>query len=245
LIDIHFHCLPGIDDGPRDWEEAVALCKAAQAEGTHTIVATPHVLRDPWINDNPRTRDELIAKLNNLLGGKPAVLPGCEFLFAADALELWRNEWQPRVSPLTPLNRTSYLLIEFPATSVHDQAEAVFHEFSLIGVRPVIAHPERNAVFASNSDRLARLVELGALVQLTCASVLGFFGKRAVVACNDFFRRGLVHCIASDAHSMERRPPQLAPAREWVKKAWGAEAESVLFDLNPAAILANGPVQQL
>ena len=245
MIDIHFHCLPGIDDGPRDWEEAVALCRAAQAEGTHTIVATPHVLRDQWINDNPRTRDELIAKLNNLLGGKPAVLPGCEFLFAADALELWRNEQKPRLSPLTTLNRSSYLLVEFPAASVHDQAEAVFHEFSLIGVKPVIAHPERNAVFASNSDRLARLVELGALVQLTCASLLGLFGKRAVTACNDFFRRGLVHCIASDAHSMERRPPQLVPAREWVKKAWGTEAESVLFDRNPAAVLANGPVQQL
>jgi protein-tyrosine phosphatase len=244
LIDIHFHCLPGIDDGPRDWDEAIALCKAAEAEGTDTIVATPHVLRDRWINDDPRARDTLIVKLNNLLGGKPAVLPGCEYLFSADALELWQGK-DPRPGPLTPINRSSYLLVEFPADRVSDQAEAVFHEFSMIGVKPVIAHPERNAVFASNSDRLARLVELGALVQITCASVLGFFGKPVVAACNEFFRRRLVHCIASDAHSIERRPPQLAPAREWVRKTWGAEAESVLFDRNPAAVVANAPLQQL
>ena len=52
MIDIHFHCLPGIDDGPRNWEEAIALCRAAEADGVQTIVATPHVLRDDWLNEN-------------------------------------------------------------------------------------------------------------------------------------------------------------------------------------------------
>ena len=31
MIEVHFHCLPGIDDGPSDWDEAVALCRAAAA----------------------------------------------------------------------------------------------------------------------------------------------------------------------------------------------------------------------
>ena len=33
MIDIHCHLLPGIDDGPSDWDEAVSLCRAAAAEG--------------------------------------------------------------------------------------------------------------------------------------------------------------------------------------------------------------------
>ena len=77
MIDIHFHCLPGIDDGPSTWEEAVDLCRAAGAEGTETIVATPHVLRDPWLNEDRAERDRLLVRLNALLGGKPAVVPGC------------------------------------------------------------------------------------------------------------------------------------------------------------------------
>ncbi len=238
MIDIHFHCLPGIDDGPRDWDQAVALCKAAEAEGTNTIVATPHVLRDHWINDDPGARDALVVKLNDLLGGKPTILPGCEFFFSSDALELWQAG-----SPLTSLNRTSYLLVEFPASGLPEQAESVFHEFSLIGVKPVVAHPERNLLLAREVDKLARLVELGALVQITCGSLLGLFGRMAASACDTFFSRRLVHLIASDAHSIERRPPQLAQAREWVRKSWGTAAESMLFDTNPSALIAGQAVQ--
>ena len=28
MIDLHFHCLPGIDDGPKEWDAAVELCRA-------------------------------------------------------------------------------------------------------------------------------------------------------------------------------------------------------------------------
>ena len=88
MIETHFHCLPEIDDGPEDWDEAVALCRAAAAEGTTTLIATPHVLRDPWLNEDPAVRDRLILKLNALLEGKPSVLAGCEYYFSADAVEL-------------------------------------------------------------------------------------------------------------------------------------------------------------
>ncbi len=89
MIDLHFHCLPGIDDGPASWDEAVALCRRAADEGTTTIVATPHVLHESWANDDPIARDRLIARLNTLLEGSPAIVPGCELSFCADLPELW------------------------------------------------------------------------------------------------------------------------------------------------------------
>jgi protein-tyrosine phosphatase len=234
VIDLHFHCLPGIDDGPRDWDEAVALCRGAAADGVTTIVATPHVLRDRWSNENAATRDELLVKLNALLGGTPVVLPGCEYFFSADGLELWT---QGAAGPLTGLNRSSYLLVEFPATRIPEQAEAVLYEMMLVGVRPVIAHPERNLVFAEQPDRLQRFVDMGALVQVTASSITGGFGRAASGAADTFFRRGLVHVVASDAHSMDRRPPSMSSAREAVKERWGSEAESMLFESMPCAIV--------
>jgi protein-tyrosine phosphatase len=39
--DIHFHLLPGVDDGPKTIEESIELAATAFAEGTRTIVATP------------------------------------------------------------------------------------------------------------------------------------------------------------------------------------------------------------
>ena len=39
MIDIHHHCLPGVDDGPRSMNEAEDLCRMAASEGIETIVA--------------------------------------------------------------------------------------------------------------------------------------------------------------------------------------------------------------
>jgi tyrosine-protein phosphatase YwqE len=47
----------------------------------------------------------------------------------------------------------------------------------------------------------------------------------------------LVHLIASDAHSMGRRPPRLAAARRHVRRNWGKQAETELFETNPQALL--------
>jgi protein-tyrosine phosphatase len=41
--ELHFHLLPGIDDGPSSIEESIELAAAAAQEGTGTIVTTPHV----------------------------------------------------------------------------------------------------------------------------------------------------------------------------------------------------------
>jgi protein-tyrosine phosphatase len=233
MIDLHFHCLPGIDDGPRTWDEAVALCRAAADEGVETIVATPHVLREPWINDDPKVLDRLVFELNTRLGGHPRILAGCEVLFCSDLVELWE-----RRGPLTGINRGPHVLVEFPATSVPRSAEAVVHEMSMLGATFVIAHPERNLVFASDPTRLERLVQLGAMTQVTAASLLGEFGRAFEQSACEFMERDLVHAVASDAHSTTARPPRLAAARQLVRARWGAEVEERLFVANPAAIAA-------
>ena len=236
MIDIHFHCLPAIDDGPPTWTEAVALCRAAAAEGTHTIVATPHVLREGWLNTDAEKRHDLLAELNRLLGGKPVVLPGCELYFCADAVELWQLGSR---GPLTTLNRTRYVLVEFPSNKVPKEAESVIHEFVIAGVRPVIAHPERNLVLRANVNKMRRMVQLGALMQVTAASVIGTLGAEIQKFCDELFAEDLIHFIASDAHSIQHRPPALRPARERVRRDWGRKAESRLFELNPRAVVAN------
>ncbi len=240
MIDLHFHCLPAIDDGPKTWDEAVALCEEAAAQGTDTIVATPHVLRDPWLNEATIERDDLILHLNDMLGGSPRILPGCEYFFSSDAVELWE---QGRRGPLVGLNRSRYLLIEFPETQLPTAAEAVFHELSLLGVTPVIAHPERNLVMAETPDKLARLIARGAIAEVTAGSILGEFGREAHAATEEFFKRGLIHLVASDAHSMTHRPPRLAAARERAKEAWGEEAATTLFETNPTAVINNRPLK--
>jgi protein-tyrosine phosphatase len=241
MIDIHFHCLPGIDDGPDDWDESVALCRLAASEGTSTIVATPHVLREGWLNEDPRARDELVLKLNTLLGGKPAILPGCEYFYSADAAELWE---EGPAGPLTGLNRAPYLLVEFPGTSVPRGAGDVIHELSIMGVTPVIAHPERNLHFVREPELLESFVRKGAITQITASSLVGEFGRAALAAAGEFYSRGLVHVVASDSHNLDRRPPRLAAARERVRRDWGEDVGQLLFEINPRAIIDGAPIER-
>ena len=234
MIELHFHCLPGVDDGPSDWEGAVALCRAAAEEGTETVVATPHVLRGPWLNESPAERDDLVRALNDRLRGKPSIVAGCEFFFSADAVELWEKGAE---GPLTGLNRTNFLLVEFDSGAVPAAAETVFHEFSVMGVTPVIAHPERCPEFVSKPQRLAGLVERGAVTQITAGAVAGDFGARAAKVCREFLRLGLVHLVSSDAHSIDSRPPRLRAARKRIRQEWGEDMEGGLFEANPRALL--------
>ena len=43
-IDIHCHCLHGLDDGPGTMSESVELCRALSEDGITTVIATPHQL---------------------------------------------------------------------------------------------------------------------------------------------------------------------------------------------------------
>ncbi len=234
MIDLHFHCLPFIDDGPRSWDEAVALCRMAAEEGVETIVATPHVLRDPWINHDPTERDELLLRLNDLLGGTPAILPGCELYFTSELPDLLEEGTD---GPLTLLNRGDHVLVEFPALSVPRSVERVFHELELLGITPLIAHPERNLALAADPFRLENLVARGAKTQITAASLLGDFGPSAYDASIEFHERGLMTLIASDSHNIANRPPRIQAAREWVIANWGEEEARRLFIENPAQVI--------
>jgi protein-tyrosine phosphatase len=239
LIELHFHCLPGLDDGPSGWDEAVELCRAAAREGSTAIVATPHVLRGPWVNEDTSARDQRILKLNTLLGGRPKVFAGCEYLFSSDALELWDRG---AAGPLTGLNRTGYLLTEFRSGIEVETLSRFVYEFSLLGVTLVIAHPERQRDFVRNPGRLAALVERGAIAQLTAGSLLGDFGEVPRRASFELVEQGLAHLVASDAHSLAARPPRLAAARRLFEERWGSEATAGVFTSNPRAVLDGKPI---
>lgn len=71
-----------------------------------------------------------------------------------------------------------YILIEFPANHIPRYAEKMLYQLCLRGVTPIIAHPERNTELIEYPDILHRLVQQGALTQITAGSVTGKFGKK-------------------------------------------------------------------
>jgi len=232
MIDIHHHCLPGVDDGPREMADAVDLVAMARDNGIETIVATPHVLRGRWQNTSRPKLQALLDSLRERVGESPRLILGSEYFFAHDVNEVLRTN-----GGIIPLGNSRYVLVEFATQAIPPLIEQPFYQMQLDGWTPIIAHPERNDVFRAKPELLARLISLGAKTQITCDSVTGHFGPEAERAALEWITSGLVHIMSTDAHNIARRPPRVAAAIQRVREIAGAEIAEHLTRSNPAAVI--------
>jgi protein-tyrosine phosphatase len=231
LIDIHHHCLPGVDDGPRELDEAVEMCAMAADEGIETIVATPHVLRGRW---RTAPRAELERKLEELrarTNDTPHLVLGSEYFFAHDIADAVASG-----ESVVPLANSRYVLVEFASNNVPPHLEQPFYRLQLGGWTPVIAHPERNVVFQSKPELLASLIQIGARTQVTLGSLTGDFGKTAQEVAESWILGGFVHFVATDAHNVGKRPPRARAALAALRELAGDAVCDALAVHNPRAV---------
>jgi protein-tyrosine phosphatase len=234
MIDIHHHCLPGVDDGPRELAEAVEMCRMAADEGIETIVATPHVLRGRWRTFSRHELESRLDLLREKVGDSPRLCLGSEYYFAHDMADVLQSG-----NAIVPLASSRYVLFELASNSVPPMLEQPLYRAQLDGWVPIVAHPERNLVFQAKPDLLAELIGHGARVQVTASSLTGAFGPQARAAAETFLRRRLVHFIATDAHNTTKRTPLLRDAVAVLRDIAGDEAAEALTHGNPLAVVEN------
>jgi protein-tyrosine phosphatase len=239
VIDLHCHLLPGIDDGPPNIGESLALARAAAAAGTRTIVATPHI--DHTWSVSPEDVPDAVERFQAALHTAHIdleVLPGGEIEFSR------LPELRPQQIDAVRLGVGPWILLESPLTA----AAGDFHGFVKLvrrrGERILLAHPERSPGFQRRPERLAELVGDGVLTSLTSGALLGRFGGTVRAFALDLLRDGLVHDIASDSHDAGRRGPELLAgllAAERDVPGVLAQADWMTREV-PAAILAGGDI---
>jgi protein-tyrosine phosphatase len=127
------------------------------------------------------------------------------------------------------------LLVEFNEFSIPPMMDDRLHEIQLSGMRPVVTHPERNAILRAHPERLRTWVEHGNYVQVTGGSLTGSFGAPAQEDALRWIGEGLVHFVASDAHNTRSRPLRLRDAFAAVAGRFGEEKAQALFADNPLA----------
>jgi len=236
MIDIHTHFLPGLDDGAKTLDDAVAMIEMAAADGTTHLVATPHC--NERFSFSLERNQALLAELRARVGDRIQLSSGCDFHLSFENLERVAAEKKTYT-----LNQGDYLLTEFANYGIAPQTLNVFHRMRLYDVVPVVTHPERNALLQESGLKLLRrLVEMGCPVQITAGSLTGRFGREAQKIAERLLAERMVHFVASDAHDTRHRPPLLAPARKLVEEKHGAEVAQALFFENPRAALESRPL---
>lgn len=237
MIDIHSHILPGMDDGARDWEAALAMARDAAADGISMIIATPHHANGQFDTSADDIRQAVL-----LMNGKLRKEPFDLTVAAGQEIRVYERLLDDlEKGKLLTLAQSRYILLEMPSSRIPSRMAEVCHELLIQGLVPVIAHPERNAEVSAHPERLERLIEAGAYGQLTAQCVTGGLGNKLQKLSLDLCRRGAVHLIASDAHDCGRRPFGLSEAYRIVEKQLGTEACDIFRD-NASAVWNNGDI---
>lgn len=238
MIDLHCHLLPGIDDGPEDLASALKLARHAVAAGIRTSVVTPHMhpVRYDNLAANIRDAAQDFQQILDAEGIALQILHAAEVRLDHEILSWvgdghipWLGHWQGE----------RVMLLEFPHSQVPVGADKLVAWLLKQGIRPMIAHPERNKDIMRSTDKLLPFVRMGCLLQVTAGAVAGSFGEFARLRAVDLLERGWVTVLASDAHNMEARPPELEPGRIAAAKIVGEEESWRMVRDRPAEIIAS------
>lgn len=233
-VDIHCHCVPGLDDGPQSLVEAVAVCRALVADGITDAIATPHQF-GPYDLRNTVTRiQEAIDTTQAALDAESIPLRlhrGADVRVDERMMALVEKGEVPGLGPTG-----RYLLLELPHDAFID-LRGLIRMLQRIGKVAIITHPERHPYLVRRPEAMIDWLKLGAFAQVTCASLAGGFGRAAEIAAWDWLSRGLVHLVATDAHDTQRRPPVMTQAIDLIAGRLGeAMARLVCLD-NPTHVL--------
>jgi protein-tyrosine phosphatase len=235
MIDIHLHILPGIDDGPATLQESLALAEVLVQEGIHTAVATPHY-NDEFVPRPAAEIQERVYELQQELDRhdiRLRIFAGHEVLIQPRLVE---NIHAGRIATL---NGSRYLLLELWNDTWLPETERIIFELRAFGITPILAHTERYRVFQRELEHLTSLLRQGVLVQITASSLAGMQGRTAQRTAETLLKRGLVHCIASDAHGLHRRPPAIKKGLRQAVLVISHSQKEQLIESCPTMIINN------
>ena len=237
--DLHFHLLPGVDDGPADLLDSLELARGAVADGTEVVVATPHFRFDLGTVD----AEEVHHRVCELRGRLAALSVPLEIRCGAELghdVVGSLSQYELQLLAQGPSD-ARWLLVEAPFEGFGADFQAATAELRERGFGVLVAHPERSAdATLDGSEGLRRELEAGSLAQVNAQSLTGEHGEDARAAAWRLIDQGLVAAIASDAHG-PTRPPALRAALRALREGGVPHATAeLLVRAGPSELLQRG-----
>ena len=200
-FDMHTHILHGVDDGAGNIEDSLTLISRLKRAGVTDICLTPHYYTHrESLDDFVKRRDNAFLELSSYVSDDVRLHLGAEvyvtkYLFSND-------------SDLKSVcyKDTNYMLTEFPYTSTFEGESLAYINKLMNNYRiiPVLAHVERYPYLLKRPKVLEELIDMGVIIQSNACSYAEFPLKLKLIK---LLKKGCIHIIGSDAHSLERNTP--------------------------------------
>ena len=231
MIDMHSHIIYGVDDGAKTEEMTINMLKMSMASGVKKIVATPHYMKGRFNVPYDQIKDKVkeLNKLASKNGIDVEIYAAQEVYYTERILEYYKN------GEIGTINNGKYMLIELPMIEF-DLREITdnLYELTMLGVKPIIAHPERYIPFIKKPSLINELIEEGYLFQLNLGSLMGDFGKEVKNLAKQYLENGVYSVIGSDGHSDKNRTTDLTEGLKYIsenhKENFEKDGESILKD---------------
>jgi protein-tyrosine phosphatase len=227
--DFHNHLVPGVDDGAGTLEHAMEGLERMTAAGFVRIVTTPHLDASLLVREPERAAEYL----DRVGDGFEVVSEHARVRFP----ELdFRRGHEVRLDvpecdfsdERIRLGGTSFALVEWPRFQIPPETVAVLARLREQGVRPIVAHPERNSGAGRELTLMAEWKRAGAYLQVNYGSLVGRYGPDAKSVAFGLLKEGLVDYLCTDFHG---RPELRLYTREAIEKLEAVGAHEQLHTL--------------
>lgn len=239
MIDLHAHVLVGLDDGPKNEADAVALVRQAVQDGTDTIVAAAHA-NDHHFEVLADDYHRALARMRSILSREEiavTLVSAMEVRLGPDLVEGFRR------GRYLPMGDSRYFCVELPPNDFPAYAFDVLDQLTLEGLRLLIIHPERNREIRRHPELAERLMHREILGVASAGSLLGQFGPEVESAGMDLIERGFIQTVASDGHSVVKRPLRLSPVKELLCRRFGEDEAARMMQEIPRLVLSGQRVE--
>ena len=235
LYDIHNHILYGLDDGSKNLEMSLNMARTAYADGTRTIIATPHYNPGVWHKD----KEAILERFEEVKQAVQSEFPdlrmfsGCEiFYHRSETPGDYANDRIPTLAG------GRYVLFEFmPLVEFSKIREAVNVAINN-GKIPICAHIERFACLVENPDLVYDLADAGSYLQVNADSITGKTGRKVQKFIKKLMKDRMVDFVGTDAHAdTGNRQMKLQDAYRWVEKKIDRAYADKIFCENPECII--------
>lgn len=211
--DWHCHILPGVDDGIRTMDEALAVIAYYEHIGIREVWLTPHIMED--VPNDPVTLQNRFAQLEEAYHAwsRTAVTPEhpagrITFHLAAENMIDTLFDRRLETGQLLSIGGSAtipgmdgeMLLVETSYFNPPLAFEQTLAQIKLHGFHPLLAHPERYAYMGRRD--FIRLKEAGVRFQLNLMSLVGMYGQLAADNASRLLLDGLYDYAGSDLHRL-------------------------------------------
>lgn len=234
-VDIHNHIIPGVDDGARHWNMSEEMLKMAYEEGFRKMIITPHYHK----RFKKVSTEDLMLKFKKLqeiarkVDRSFELYLGNELYYSFDAVE-WLEQ-----GLLQTMAGSKYILVEFSSSSDFSEMRQGLQRIQMGGYSPILAHIERYNCLHKELDRVRELYNMGIYLQVNAGSIMGDLGFGVKQFLKKLLQQEYIHFVATDAHNLDKRPPEIAKCARFLLKKYDTDyIQQLLYD-NPMKVINN------